>query len=38
VYQGARRVLNARWLVVTIVAFVIAALVAIGFIALNRGR
>ena len=38
VYQGARRVLKPRWLVVTIVTFVIAALVAIGFIAMKSAR
>lgn len=38
VYQGGRRVLNNRWLVVTLVTFGIAALVAIGFIALKSTR
>ncbi len=38
VYQGGRRVLNKRWLVVTLVTFGIAALVAIGFIALKSAR
>jgi hypothetical protein len=38
VYQGTRRVLNERWLVVTIVTFAIAALVAVGIIAVKSSR
>lgn len=38
VYQGTRRVLNGRWVVVTIITFGVAALVAVGLIMLKSAR
>ena len=38
VYQGTRRVLNRRWIVVTMITFVVAGLLAIGTIALRSVR
>lgn len=37
-YQGSRRVLYRRWIVMTIVTFVIAGLLAAGMIALRGAR